>query len=274
VVYDVSRWGRFQDPDESAHYEFLCKSAGVSVHYCYELFENDGTVANALLKQLKRTMAGEYSRELGVKVFAAQQRLVRMGHRMGGAAGFGYRRCVVLEDGSRKLLQPGQHKILSTGWITLVRGPESEVECVREMFRLAADGLHPAMIARRMNKKGVRNPHGNAWTHHTVTDILTNPKYWGVNVWGRTTQRLQTRTRPTPSTEWIRADDAFEPLIGRALFDRVQKRLARRTEHQSNDDLLNDLRRLWRKKGGLSQKLVALSDMTPSPCTYGRRLAS
>src|SRR5262245_51668524 len=25
LVYDVSRWGRFQDTDESAHYEFLCK---------------------------------------------------------------------------------------------------------------------------------------------------------------------------------------------------------------------------------------------------------
>ncbi len=27
LVYDVSRWGRFLDADESAHYEFLCKSA-------------------------------------------------------------------------------------------------------------------------------------------------------------------------------------------------------------------------------------------------------
>src|SRR6266851_4193098 len=27
LVYDISRWGRFQDTDESAHYEFLCKSA-------------------------------------------------------------------------------------------------------------------------------------------------------------------------------------------------------------------------------------------------------
>jgi len=33
LVYDVSRWGRFQDTDESAHYEFLCKSAGVPVHW-------------------------------------------------------------------------------------------------------------------------------------------------------------------------------------------------------------------------------------------------
>jgi DNA invertase Pin-like site-specific DNA recombinase len=26
LVYDVSRWGRFQDVDEAAHYEFLCSA--------------------------------------------------------------------------------------------------------------------------------------------------------------------------------------------------------------------------------------------------------
>jgi DNA invertase Pin-like site-specific DNA recombinase len=26
LVYDVSRWGRFQDADESAYYEYICKS--------------------------------------------------------------------------------------------------------------------------------------------------------------------------------------------------------------------------------------------------------
>jgi DNA invertase Pin-like site-specific DNA recombinase len=33
LVFDVSRWGRFQDIDESAYYEFHCKRAGVRVHY-------------------------------------------------------------------------------------------------------------------------------------------------------------------------------------------------------------------------------------------------
>jgi DNA invertase Pin-like site-specific DNA recombinase len=59
LVYDVSRWGRFQDTDESAHYEFLCKSAGVPVHYCAEIFANDGTLSSLIMKALKRTMAGE-----------------------------------------------------------------------------------------------------------------------------------------------------------------------------------------------------------------------
>jgi DNA invertase Pin-like site-specific DNA recombinase len=35
LVYDVSRWGRFQDADESAYYEYICKRPG-SAHYCAE----------------------------------------------------------------------------------------------------------------------------------------------------------------------------------------------------------------------------------------------
>ena len=31
LVYDVSRWGRFLDSDEAAHYEYLCKRAGIAV---------------------------------------------------------------------------------------------------------------------------------------------------------------------------------------------------------------------------------------------------
>ena len=31
LVYDVSRWGRFQDADESAYYEYICRRAGIQV---------------------------------------------------------------------------------------------------------------------------------------------------------------------------------------------------------------------------------------------------
>ncbi len=43
LVYDVSRWGRFQDADESAYYEYRCRRAGIQVAYCAEQFENDGS---------------------------------------------------------------------------------------------------------------------------------------------------------------------------------------------------------------------------------------
>lgn len=43
LVYDVTRWGRFQDTDESAYYEYRCRKAGMQVAYCAEQFENDGS---------------------------------------------------------------------------------------------------------------------------------------------------------------------------------------------------------------------------------------
>jgi DNA invertase Pin-like site-specific DNA recombinase len=95
LVYDVSRWGRFQDADEGAYYEHLCSRAGIRVHYCGEQFDNDGSIGSILLKNVKRVMAGEYSRELSVKVFAGQCRLVELGFRQGGQAGYGLIPCLI-----------------------------------------------------------------------------------------------------------------------------------------------------------------------------------
>jgi len=66
LVYDVSRWGRFQDADEAAHYEFFCKQAGIPVHYCAESFANDGAISSTLLKALKRSMATRLGRGCGL----------------------------------------------------------------------------------------------------------------------------------------------------------------------------------------------------------------
>src|SRR6202171_6099273 len=102
LVYDVSRWGRFQDADESAYYEYICRRAGIPVHYCAEQFENDGSPVATIVKGVKRAMAGEYSRELSSKVFQGACRLVQMGYRQGGTAGFGLRRMLIDQSGQQK----------------------------------------------------------------------------------------------------------------------------------------------------------------------------
>jgi DNA invertase Pin-like site-specific DNA recombinase len=115
LVYDVSRWGRFQDADESAHYEFLCKLACIPVHYCAEVFANDGSLPSLIMKALKRTMAGEYCRELGVKVLAGQKRLATLGFKQGGMPGYGLRRMLVSSDRQPKqCLAFGERKSLAS----------------------------------------------------------------------------------------------------------------------------------------------------------------
>ena len=56
LLYDVSRWGRFQVADESAYYEYICRRAGVSVHYCDEHSESGGIVVSMIVRRLKESI--------------------------------------------------------------------------------------------------------------------------------------------------------------------------------------------------------------------------
>ena len=84
LVLDVSRWGRFQDTDQSAHYEYMCRAAGVQVHYCMEPFDNDGDALSSMMKHMKRVMAAEFSRELSVEISRAQRHQAGLGFKQGG----------------------------------------------------------------------------------------------------------------------------------------------------------------------------------------------
>ena len=176
LVYDVSRLGRFQDPDEAALYELRCRRAGLEVHYCAEQFENDGSIGSSIIKTVKRAMAGEYSRELSVKVFAGQANLIRLGFRQGGAAGFGLRRMLVDQTGEEKgILGPGQHKSIATDRVVLVRGPDDEIEIVRKVYRRFVDeGICETDIAEELNRQGVLTDLGRPWTRGSVHQLLIN----------------------------------------------------------------------------------------------------
>src|SRR3546814_16337292 len=98
-----------------SYYELCCKRSGIAVHYCAEQFENDGTTGSSVMKTVKRAMAGDYSRELSIKVFKGQCRLISLGHRQGGAPGFGLRRLLVDERGDEQdILDRREHKRIAT----------------------------------------------------------------------------------------------------------------------------------------------------------------
>jgi DNA invertase Pin-like site-specific DNA recombinase len=124
LVFDVSRWGRFQDVDESAHYEFICKQAGIKVSYCAEQFDNDGSLISHIIKNIKRVMAAEFSRELSAKAHAVQSHLARLGFKMGAPVGYGLQRLLVDEKSRPKaILKPGEWKSLTSGMSELEPGP-------------------------------------------------------------------------------------------------------------------------------------------------------
>jgi DNA invertase Pin-like site-specific DNA recombinase len=276
LVYDISRWGRFQDTDESAHYEFLCKSAGIPVHYCAETFANDTSLGSLIMKALKRTMAGEYSRELGVKVLEGQNRLVRLGFKQGGRAGFGMRRMLVSSDRRPKqLLENGERKSIASDRVILIPGPADEVNTVREIFKMyVSDRMPVYAIARELNRKGVEYTGLSEWDFNAVHQILSHPKYMGCNTFGRTSQRLHTRLIRRPPSEWTVSPRAFAPIVDEQTFQQAQRLLGNHTIHKSNEQMLQDLRMLLASKGRLSASIIDAAQDVASAAAYRARFRS
>lgn len=272
LVYDVSRWGRFQDVDEAAHYEFLCRQSGIRVDYCAEQFENDGRPISAVVKSIKRAMAAEYSRELSIKVFTGQERVARLGFRLGGTAGFGMRRMQVDQFGQpRGILETGQHKAVTTDRIILVPGPPEEVELVQWMFRQCAVGRHVWNIAAKMNEAGYRTATGHRWKYPWVRAILEHEKYMGDNVWNKVSAKMEANATKNARDLWVRADGVFQPIISRGLFFKAQRAIEARKYPFPDERLLGGLRRLLYEHGRLSQGLINADKRIPSHSLYEKR---
>jgi DNA invertase Pin-like site-specific DNA recombinase len=275
LVYDVSRWGRFQDTDESAYYEYLCKRAGVRVEYCAELFENDGSLSSDIQKILKRKMAAEYSRELSVKTFAGQCRQIELGFRQGGTAGYGLRR--ELLDASRQTkasLDRGDQKYLKSDHVILVPGPAIEVKVVRRIFKLFTDhGKNEREIAAILNAQGICAELGRKWTRNAVNGVLEGEKYVGSNTWNRSSQKLRGKCVQNPRSLWMRVPDAFCAIVDQRKFEKARNILLDRRTRFSTDVMLEMLRKLLEKQGRLSRRCIDANDL-PDSSTYTRKFGT
>jgi len=273
LVYDVSRWGRFQDVDESAYYEYRCKRAKMAIHYCAEPFANDGSISSALLKTLKRTMAGEYSRELSVKVFAGQCRLVERGFRQGGTPGFGLRRLLVDSDGRAKgVLKPGEYKCISTDRVILVPGPPEEISRVHDIYRQFVDEHKPMyVIANELNQRGIASEHGGLWTTAVVWNILTNPKYVGNNVTNKKSCKLKAKSVVNPPEMWVRRDGAFQPLVSLEVFKKAQDEVVATRRRRTDEEVLALLKHLLLQVGRLTGSVINKGVGLPRSRHYQKR---
>lgn len=276
LVLDVTRWGRFQDADESAYYEYICRRAGIDVQYVAEQFENDGSPVSTIVKGVKRAMAGEYSRELSTKVFAGQCRLIEMGYRQGGPAGFGLRRVLIDEQGNVKSeLKRGEHKSLQTDRVVLVPGPEEEIITVRWMYKAFTEQrLVESQIAALLNQRGILTDLDRPWTRGTVHEVLTNEKYIGNNIFNRTSFKLKKRRVVNSPDMWVRADGVFEAVVDPADYYMAQGIIRERGRKFSNEEMLDKLRALHERHGWLSGIIINESEDMPSSSVYSHRFGS
>jgi DNA invertase Pin-like site-specific DNA recombinase len=257
LTYDVSRWGRFQDTDESAYYEHLCRQAGIRVVYCAEGFDDYEGPISFVLKCLKRTMAAEYSRDLSQKVTDARWRMAKAALHTGSRPRIGLRRAVVNKDDEVVgTVEDGCCRRQLGDRLMIRPGPEHEQVVVRRIFLQYAELLLsiPAIV-KGLNEDPVARLKRRTWTFDMVRQMLIDERYIGNVVIRSFHQPGQIERAKTP-TKIIRHESLFQPIVPVEHFRAAAKRLSQTWKPCDKAAMLETLKDIYATNGRVTGQLV------------------
>jgi DNA invertase Pin-like site-specific DNA recombinase len=252
LVYDISRWGRFQDTDASAYYEYHCRLNGVDVKYVQEPFDGADTPLGSVIKGLKRAMAAEYSRELAVKTRAGQGAALDRGFHMGSLPCIGIGRVAVSNHGdAQRELAPTEHKATHREHVKWIPGPADEVHLVQRIFHLYTTTdisiVELANVLRRENRTARNGKRFSPWMLYSM---LACEAFIGNFVWGREDQGYK---RDDDDEKFRRIPGSIEPIVSREVWDAAKaKRSKRAGVIRTRDELLADLQALVKQNPQLN----------------------
>ncbi len=274
LVYDVKRFGRL-DNDETGHYRYLLRKAGVEIIYVSENFSGDDT--DDLLRPVKQWQARQESKDLSKVTIRGLLTKSDGGWWMGGVPPYGYD--LAYYDGSGKFLMAvrympsGSKQILNEhGEVErtltptdrpmvskedrarLVLSAPERVEAIRRMFSWYVDeGTGFKGIAARLNREGVPGPgrRSDKWAMTTIRELLINPTYAGDMVWNRRTmakfhsiagkhavQRPKVgrlAVEDNDEVDWIVTRDNHPPIVSRRVFQRAKAMRLQRRERHRHN---------------------------------------
>lgn len=125
---------------------------------------------------------------------------------------------------------------------------EEAAEVVKLVFKLYASGMGRTNIARYLNERGIPNPteykrlqgmhykgtseYSALWKYFAISDMLRNEMYIGNMVQGkyRNPTYKSKHSKPVPKEQWIIVENTHEPIIDKALWDKVQNMLSERAK--------------------------------------------
>jgi DNA invertase Pin-like site-specific DNA recombinase len=278
LVLDVSRWGRYQDVDESAYYEYHCRKHGVSVTYVAEQFKSSTSPFDSLLKQMKRMMAAEYSRELGVKSRSGQVEAVSRGFVTGMLPCLGYRRQSISVSGvPGEVLRPRERKPMITDRVRWILGPSDEVEIVRMVFCDYANGESIRSIAGRLKILDVRSHSGRPVTIEMLRLLLSSEVVTGNYSWGTRRRHRSPKTEIPRLTQPALNNHMVVPIVDLPIWELTQKRLKDASDLQRSgyrkEYLLCKMREGLAKDANLGCDTFAKYGL-PHPKTFVRHFGS
>ncbi len=97
---------------------------------------------------------------------------------------------------------------------------EIEAAYVKKMFQCVVDGTGFKNLISEMKAAGIKGKRGKEIKYPQIYEILRNERYCGVYLYCTTEAESRSDRRTKPNA--IRIDNAFEPIISKTLFKKVQ----------------------------------------------------
>lgn len=172
---------------------------------------------------LKAMVYEMYSRDLSVKISSVKQAQMRQGQYIGRYAFYGYQKS--MEEKNKLVID------------------EDAAAIVKRIFSLASDGKKPSEIAVILNEQSILPPamyqrvkhpeisqkfsqlsKCTIWTAAIVKRIIQDERYTGCLI-GHKRARIdisQKQTKLVPKDQWIKSDNAHEPVISKEIYQQAQ----------------------------------------------------
>lgn len=279
LVYDVSRWGRFQDQNQPAHYEYVCTLHGKKVVFVEDGFPHEGQqLIGSLQTAMKRFMAAEYSRQLSQKVFYGCIKVSEQGFSAGGMACYGMARELLdVNKQPIRFLKKGEHKQIANERVRFVPLNDDTTNVVRDIFSMfVTENLALSQIVSALNDRGIPSACGGLWNRDKIVRILMNETYTGARIYNKTWNRLRQGKRHNPRKEWVIRRNTFPPIVQRDLFEKAQEKLwftlgkwkeGRQAIKIMRMHILKGLQKFLMKKGMSEDKTFFLCRDFPFVCS-------
>jgi DNA invertase Pin-like site-specific DNA recombinase len=280
LVLDMSRWGRYQDIDLSAHYRSVCKQYGRKVVYTDLGMRDEKDPGYHFMLLSEAMRAAKYSAELSDRVFFGCKKIAEQGFRAGASPPYGmYRELLDEQRKHVQILKPSQRKSIQNQRVTLTPGDERERQVIRKIFsEFVNSNKTPKQIAEGLNKNNIPSPGGKTWQQDSVFSILTNEIYIGTMVYNKTASKLKTPTVKNPKDQWVRTPNAFDAVVDKGIFQASQEIIKEHREKDelmhSREDMIGRLKDLYKQTGYISaQQILSRAEML-SPHSYMTKFKS
>lgn len=200
LVHKLDRFSR--DRYDSAIYKKRLKKNNVQL--CSVLERIDDSPESIMMESVLEGMAEYYSRNLGREVMKGMKETALQCKHTGGCPPLGY------DVGEDRKLVINQH----------------EVEAVRIIFEMFAEGYGYSAIADYLNEHGYTTKRGRIFGKNSLYEILNNEKYTGVFVFNRAAAKSDSKRNNhayKTNDNIIRVPDGCPAIISKSLFEKVQR---------------------------------------------------